>query len=429
MEVLIKDVANENKLNPDQLVAFAKTYNKDYSMYDPEAGVDNAVIELDFSTKLVSDFIEANKDHDWRQDLTESQVNKIIDDMTNLNEDGLNILNPDLLKNWLGKDKIKMFKDQMILKLQKQIGLLDQQKMKIEKEQNQIAAKDAQEQGKDAKDQDNQPEQPTDANGNPQQQVQVAGTPVNNESLLVSSMHILEQIDDEILYYQLRLQEVEEDRFTGMHGDLETNYELNKDGRPIKRKETARTPGKRKPKVWGDTKLDKYDQFDRDIRDMEDQIEDLESEMEYKLADFQSPSFDGASGEIEEFFSQIGFSAADIVNSGISDKDKLSSLKKLGVEDPEDTLETYYYYYPEFNHKLDKPKKEADKEVRKIQVQIDKLTAKIEKKHAQREKMGSPVYDYDVYDSYNPMSSENFYDMSEAYIENPNTEKKTKMST
>ena len=134
---------------------------------------------------------------------------------------------------------------------------------------------------------------------------------------------------------------------------------------------------------------------------------------------FQAPNYEGIEGEIEEFFGQIGFEASDVLNSGMSDKEKIKGLKKLGVEDPKDLLNNYHHYFPEYDSSLDKQRKEIEKENKQIQSKIDKLKAKIAKKEEQQDKMGYPVYD-----SYNPMTPENFYNLDEAYIEMEDEEEK-----
>lgn len=109
-------------------------------------------------------------------------------------------------------------------------------------------------------------------------------------------------------------------------------------------------------------------------RELEYEIQDLEDSIKYEMEPFQTPTYTGIQGEIEDFFGEIGPAAAEILNSGYgSDEEKLKALKITGVADPKGTLETYYYYYPEFNKALDKKRKEAEKNVKKMQVELDKL--------------------------------------------------------
>ena len=195
----------------------------------------------------------------------------------------------------------------------------------------------------------------------------------------------------------------EEPRFSGMDG---FPYELNKEGRPTRKIDPIRSKGTRKQKPWSNAKWEKYDMFGKDIDDIDEEIHALNQEITYQMERFQSP--EDAEMEAEQFFGEIGFEASDILNSGISPMEKIKSLKKIGRTDASDLIDTYFYLYPEFDPSLDKPRKEADKEVKKLQDQIDKLEKKREKKEQQRDKMD---------ESDNPMSSKNFYDLSEAYAE------------
>jgi len=215
--------------------------------------------------------------------------------------------------------------------------------------------------------------------------------------------------------------ENDEPRMSGMPGRLEDYYEVNKEGRPIKKRTPVRSPRERKQRPWSDAKLDKYDQLDKEIRDLGYEIEGIEDDMKYNMERFQAPSYEGIEGEIEEFFGQIGFEASDALNSGLSDKEKIKALKKLKVDNPEGLLDTYHHYYPEYDSSLDKQRKEIEKENKQMQAQIDKIKAKISKKEEQLDKMGSPVWE-----SYNPMSPENFYDLSEAYAEMEDEEERQK---
>jgi len=208
----------------------------------------------------------------------------------------------------------------------------------------------------------------------------------------------------------------EEPRFTNMVG---FPYDVNKEGRAIKKHSPIRSPRQRKLRPWSDVKLDKYDQFDRDITDLEDDIEELEEEIKYELEQYQSPNYDGIEGEMEEFWAHMAENEREILNTGMykNDEEKIKALKDVGSKNPKDLLDNYYYYYPEYDPRLIKSKKNINKVVKKIQNQIDKLNKKIEKKNEQREKMGWPVYKPPVYDSYNPMSKDNFYNLNEENTE------------
>jgi len=115
------------------------------------------------------------------------------------------------------------------------------------------------------------------------------------------------------------------------------------------------------------------------LEDISYEIEDLENEIKYTMEKFHTPTFSGVQGEIENFFGEVGFEAADILNSGLPDEQKLESLDKLGIEKPKEILQTYYYYYPEFDESLDKERKEAEKHVKELESKIEKLEKEFEK--------------------------------------------------
>jgi len=111
----------------------------------------------------------------------------------------------------------------------------------------------------------------------------------------------------------------------------------------------------------------------RKMWDLEDDIENLKQEIESIKEPLQTPTFSGVQGEIENFFGEVGFEAADILNSGLPDEQKLESLDAIGIKNPKEILDTYYYYYPEFNPALDKKRKEAEKKIESKEREIQKL--------------------------------------------------------
>jgi len=174
-------------------------------------------------------------------------------------------------------------------------------------------------------------------------------------------------------------------------------------------------PKKRRP-MSDEARWKKEDKIQSEIGDLEEDIASLQYDIKSEMEPFSSPDFEGVDGEIEQFFGSLPFEQSDILNSGAfsTDKEKIKALEKAGAEDGEGILQNYYYYYPEFDPSLDEKRAHAEIEVKKIQAEIEKLEKKIEEKNQQ---MNS------LYDSDNPMSPENFYDLSEAYVEQ---EKKTK---
>lgn len=155
------------------------------------------------------------------------------------------------------------------------------------------------------------------------------------------------------------------------------------------------------------------------LQDIPYEIEDLQNEIEYTMEKFRTPEFEGVEGEIEQFFAEVGFEAADILNSGISDKEKIKSLDDIGIENPEEILKTYYYYYPEFDKSLDKERKEAEKHVKKLEDQIEKLEKELEKLEVLDESLNESIYQIDDFDPDEFQSLKDYLDAeSISYIEN-----------
>jgi hypothetical protein len=76
MKVLLIDLAHHHKLNPDQLVCFARRYRNKYDIFDDDT--DNPIYTAKTDTwnadELIKDFKHANrKGHDWREDLPENK--------------------------------------------------------------------------------------------------------------------------------------------------------------------------------------------------------------------------------------------------------------------------------------------------------------------------------------------------------------------
>jgi len=215
----------------------------------------------------------------------------------------------------------------------------------------------------------------------------------------------------------------EEPRYSGMTGPIEHNYELDKQGRPIKKIDRTKTP-KSRIRAWSDAKHEKYDKLQDDINNLEAEIEDRKEEIKYEMEKFQTPSFEGVEGEMEQFWGELTHDEREVLNSGVfnNDKERIEGLKQAGAKNPNDILQSYYYYYPEFDKSLDKDRKNSEKEIKKFSEQIEKIKNKIQKKEKQLDDMGSPVYSWEVkggrfIESHNPMSKDKFYDLSEAYAE------------
>lgn len=131
-----------------------------------------------------------------------------------------------------------------------------------------------------------------------------------------------------------------------------------------------------------------------EIQDLEYEIRDFKDEIKWAKEKFETPTYEGIEGEIEDFFGEIGHEAADILNSGgyKTDAQKIKALKDVGVKDAEGVLETYYYYYPEFNPALTKERKEAEKKIQKLEKEIAKRQAKIDKMYSMYESLNEATF-------------------------------------
>lgn len=195
--------------------------------------------------------------------------------------------------------------------------------------------------------------------------VNTAGTPVT-----AKGAPAVESYEPNILHMK-EINEEDEIRYSPGNGSTSMTGKGNWYERPVTggHQEKIRTP---RPKVMDFKRRKK-------IREMQDQIEDFKSDIESLMSQYKSPSYEGAEGEIEEFFAQIGPEASDILNSGSTDEEKYYALTQLGVKNPKDLINDYYFYYPEFDSSKEKDKKQAEKEAAKIQSKIDKLQATINK--------------------------------------------------
>jgi hypothetical protein len=78
-EVLVIDLAHEQELNPDQLVAFAWEYSEKYGTSDSDE-LEDVEIDLSKSKDLIKDFKYQNrKGHDWREKLIPENLNESMD--------------------------------------------------------------------------------------------------------------------------------------------------------------------------------------------------------------------------------------------------------------------------------------------------------------------------------------------------------------
>lgn len=152
-----------------------------------------------------------------------------------------------------------------------------------------------------------------------------------------------------------------------------------------------------------------------EIQDLQYEIQDFKDEIKWTKEKFETPSYEGIEGEIENFFAEIGHDASEILNSGAykTDAEKIKALKEAGVEDAKGTLETYYYYYPEFDPKLAVERRKSREQIRKLELEIQKRQDKIDKMYSMYESLNEATFstrgvkDEDYFELKNYLDAEN----------------------
>jgi hypothetical protein len=136
----------------------------------------------------------------------------------------------------------------------------------------------------------------------------------------------------------------------------------------------------------------KIDSLRNEISSLEDEIERDRGE----LQDLTEIPFSDT--EREEFYSDVqndyGFRALDILNSGMSDEEKLREIdalnpkEDLGIREFKDLLHNYNFYHPE----------EPDQEkIDNIEKKIGDLEKRILEKENQIEKLETKIYNLETY--------------------------------
>ena len=147
------------------------------------------------------------------------------------------------------------------------------------------------------------------------------------------------------------------------------------------------------------------------IQDLQYEIQDFKDEIKWTKEKFQTPTYEGIEGEIENFFGEIGPEASEILNSGAykSDAEIIQALKDVGVKDAKETLENYYYYYPEYNPKLAVERRKSREQIRKLELEIQKRQDKIDKMYSMYESTFSTqgVNDEEYHELKNYLDAEN----------------------
>lgn len=148
------------------------------------------------------------------------------------------------------------------------------------------------------------------------------------------------------------------------------------------------------------------------IWDIEGQIDDLKNEIRWTMERYESPSYEGAEGEIENFFGEVGSEAADILNSGAykSDEEKAYALRELGIEQPEQIIKDYYYYYPEFDPTKEEERKEAEEKVKRIEAEIEQLETKLSQLEEMYESLNETEFNTEEVDPYELQDLKDYMD-------------------
>ena len=158
--------------------------------------------------------------------------------------------------------------------------------------------------------------------------------------------------------------------------------------------------------------------------DIEGEIDDLKSEIKWTKEKFESPTYEGIEGEIEQFFAEIGSAASEILNSGAhkDDEEKAYALREVGVENPEEIIQNYYYYYPEFNPELDKEREKAEEKIKKLKDEVEQLETKLSKLEEMYESVNEGTFNTEKVDPYELQDLKDYLDAENiSYSEDEDT--------
>jgi len=269
--------------------------------------------------------------------------------MKKLNED-VTIVDPVLAQQYANAQKQILDKDKQINNLQRQVNNLEAQKVQLHQAMVTIEQKAAQSQEQPVK----RAETTTPAQGEQTQQQTAESLDLNKE---FEDILIEEYGDDE------------EPRFSFRPVENPKNPNLiYMDGKLVGTEETKLIK-KRGAKI----NLEKETELEKRIEEIENEINDLRDEIERKMEDFKTPSYEGIELEIEDFWGQIGSEAQEILNSGVytDELEILKELEKVGVENPKEVLGNYYAYFPEYDRRLDMDRVKVEEEVENIKKEIE----------------------------------------------------------
>ena len=359
--------------------------------------------------------------------------------MRKINEN-ISIMDPQLAQQYSNGQTQLVNNQQKVNSLEKQVLQIQQADVQIQKKMVQIEQQSAKNMGQEDKKPDAEETQTVE--------VPVVNSP--SESILYNSASTLNEeveiITDKMVTLQNRLNEIQhlledEERFTNkMVTDPRGN--LMHHGKTVGREEWEHTE---KPLNISAKDEERSQKYAEDKAEIEQEIDDLNAAIAYLQQDLDE--LEPNAGEQEQTDTEIidrhGWDVLDYLNSG---SDSIKDLEAMGVEDPAQVIELYKEYHPD-ETKNDKHREKISKKMAKIQEDIEKAEEKysdledkdnkiwtsktvskkkfVHKNSMPNEKGSRPAVGY-MEEAVNPMSSSNFYNLSEDYIEtNTSFEKKS----
>lgn len=151
---------------------------------------------------------------------------------------------------------------------------------------------------------------------------------------------------------------------------------------------------------YSDEEEDIIERHEIKIKELEKEISQFDSEIEdlkYELKNIDSNNFDDA--ELESFYSEVqeiyGDKILDILNSGLSEEEKLERMKAAqslrndkGVDPGEQLLSNYNYYHPQ---------EPSEEEIDKINQRIKKIEVQKKERENSINKLETKIYNLRTY--------------------------------
>lgn len=221
----------------------------------------------------------------------------------------------------------------------------------------------------------------------------------------------------------------EEVRYSGAQ-QIQPNGRVYQDGNMVGWDHTKYEPQEFN---MSDVQMKKSDQLEADKNDIENEIDQIKDTIGYLEDDLRNLS-DSPEGQEEadtEILDRYDWGVLDYLNGGGTSE---AELQQMGVANPKDVIETYQYAHPD-EKELEKERIPLRKELAKYRKEAQRLQKKYDKTEEKLEALYATKYKAkrsfksvqgeeeqkkmapNVYDNANPMSIDNFYDLSEAYVE------------